>query len=248
MPVVFGNAIPKTGSKLLFNILRGLQDVGPFVDTGLNEIKPFRDGTPTPQSWIDAQLESLRPGDIRLGYLAWTPETERRLCRPGWAVYLIIRDPRDTIVSQVYYATQMHRGHALHDYLRSLPNMESRIDTMIRGIPQGPLKRASVREVYDRFLPWMKRPEVCLVRYEQLVNQTEETLGRMLGYLRGRGFASDDADEFLVSRLRDQMAPSKSETFRQGGTGGWRQHFTDGNREQFDRVAGDLLQVLGYAS
>jgi hypothetical protein len=246
LPVVFGNAIPKSGSKLLFNILLGFQELGPFVDTGLNEIKPFRDGAPTPQAWINAQLESLGPGDIRLGYLAWDPETEARLCRKGWAVYQILRDPRDTVISQIFYATEMHKGHALHDYLRSLPDMEARIEAMIQGIPEGRLRRANIREQFDRYTPWMKRPEVHLVRYEDLVGRPEQELGLMLGHLRRLGFASGESDEALVPRLRARMAPAKSETFRKGGAGGWRQYFTDRNRAQFERVAGDLLRELGY--
>jgi hypothetical protein len=246
LPVVVGNAIPKSGSKLLFNILRGLQDLDAFVDTGLNEIKPYRGGKATPQAWINAELDSLRPGDLRFGYLPWHPETEARLCRAGWAVYLILRDPRDTIVSQIFYATQMHPGHALHRYLLSLPDMEARIETMIRGIPDGPLQRVGIREQYDRFLPWLSRPAVCAVRYERLVEDPDDVLRAMLGYLGGRGFAPREPEAALVPRLRERMAPEKSETFRKGGAGGWKQHFTDRNREQFNAATGDLLQVLGY--
>lgn len=246
LPVVFGNAMPKAGSKLLFNILRGLQDLGPFVDTGLAEIKPFRGGAPTPQAWINAQLAALQPGDIRLGYLPWTSETEAHLCRPGWAVYWISRDPRDAIISQIFYATTMHEDHVLHDYLLALPDMETRIDTMILGIPSGPLQRGSVRDLYDRFLPWLERPDVCRVRYEELVARPDETLGAMLRFLRSRGFESSEPEADLVVRLRRWMAPEKSETFRTGKSGGWRGHFTDHNSREFHRVAGDLLQVLGY--
>jgi len=246
LPIVFGNAIPKSGSKLLFNLLLGLADVGPFVDTGLNEIKPYRRGRPTPQAWINAQLDALRPGDIRLGYLAWHPQAEARLCRDGWAVYQIIRDPRDILVSQIFYATDMHHGHALHEYLRSLPDMETRLRVMIEGIPQGPLQRANIREQFQRFLPWTQRPEICVVRYELLVAQPESTLDRMLAHLRARGFALSESEPAPMAKLKERMAPSRSETFRKGGAGGWREHFTARNREQFDRVAGDLLQVLGY--
>jgi len=246
LPVVFGNAIPKSGSKLLFNILRGFQEIAPFVDSGLSEIKPYRDGRPTPQVWINAQLEALRPGDIRLGYLAWSTETEARLCRPRWAVYQMVRDPRDVIVSQIFYATDMHQGHALRPYLQGLPDMETRIDTMIRGIPEGPLQRANVRQQYERFLPWMKRPDVCLVRYEQLVGEPDETLGSMLGYARARGLTLKETDSALAARLRQRMSPAASETFRKGGAGGWRRHFTKRNLRTFEAVAGDLLMTLGY--
>lgn len=246
LPVVFGNAIPKSGSKLLFNILRGFQEIAPFVDSGLSEIKPYRDGRPTPQAWINAQLEALRPGDIRLGYLAWSTETEARLCRPRWAVYQMVRDPRDVIVSQIFYATDMHQGHALRQYLGSLPDMETRIETMVRGIPDGPFQRANVRQQFDRFIPWMKHADVCLVRYEQLIREPDETLMSMLAHARARGLTLNETDSALAARLRQRMSPAASETFRKGGAGGWRQHFTTRNRGTFEAVAGDLLTTLGY--
>jgi hypothetical protein len=246
LPIVFGNAMPKSGSKLLFNILRGFQDLGPFVDTGLNEIKPFEAGEPTPESWIHRQLDSLRPGDVRFGYLPWTAEAEARLCRDGWASYQIVRDPRDMLVSAIFYAMDMHAGHALHAYLQSLPDMEARVDTLIRGIPHGPLRRADIRRQYERYLPWIGRPGMCLVRYEALVNDPERSLLAIVRHLTARGFVARLTDEQLVDRLRAQMAPGRSETFRRGGSGGWAEFFTARNRKTFQAVAGDLLDVLGY--
>lgn len=248
LPIVFGNAVPKSGSKLLFNILRGLTQVGPFVDSGLNEIKPYMDGRPTPQAWINRQLDALAPGDIRLGYLYFHPESLQRLSRPGWAVYMIIRDPRDTIVSEVFYATDMHPGHALHDHLGRLPRVEDRIEALIRGIPEGPLRRVNVREHYERFLPWIGRPEVCLIRYEDLLRQREVELGRVLGHLETRGGGWAVPRERAIEILTAEMAPGKSETFRQGKAHGWREHFSPANRELFRSLAGDLLERLGYES
>ncbi|MGH2625188.1 MAG: sulfotransferase domain-containing protein [Anaerolineales bacterium] len=248
LPIVFGNAIPKSGSKLLFNILRGLTRLGPFVDTGLNEIKPYLDGRPTPQPWINRQLDALAPGDIRLGYLYFHPDSLVRLSRPGWATFMIIRDPRDTIVSEVFYATDMHPGHALHEHMRSLPRVEDRIQALIGGIPEGPLRRVNVREHYERFLPWLGRPEVCLLRFEDLLRQREVELERMLGHLDQRGAAWDAPRDRAIAILAAEMAPGKSETFRQGRAQGWRDHFSPANKQLFLSVAGDLLERLGYES
>lgn len=248
LPIVFGNAIPKSGSKLLFNILRGLTRLGPFVDTGLNEIKPYMGGVPTPQAWINLQLDALAAGDIRFGYLYAHPDSLERLSRPEWAPFMIIRDPRDTIVSEVFYASDMHPGHALHEHMRSLPRVEDRIEALIRGIPEGPRQRVNVREHYERFLPWLSRPEVCVLRFEDLLRQREVELTRVLAHLEKHGAALDAPQERAISILADEMAPRKSETFRQGRAQGWRDHFTPANQEQFRSVAGDLLERLGYES
>jgi hypothetical protein len=246
LPVVFGNAIPKNGSKLLYNILRGFTMLGPFTDTGLNPIKPYFKDQPTDVSWINWQLEMLRPGDIRFGYLYATPDNLSHLTRPGWANYLIIRDPRDAIVSEIYYAQDIHPGHLLHDHLASLPDMEARIDTLIAGIPDGELERVDVRRHYARFLEWMDSPTVCVVRFEDLITDRRTAIGEVLDHMETFGFKAGIPRDEAVSLLERQMAPEKSDTFRKGRTGEWRNHFTPQNKEGFKRICGDLLIKLGY--
>lgn len=246
LPIVFGNAIPKSGSKLLFNILRGFTKIGPFVDSGLNEIKPFFLGEPTSQNWILGQLEMLKPGDIRFGYLYATDENISAVCLPGWAVFLIIRDPRDQIVSEVFYAVGIHEEHKLHDYLVSLKSIEDRIAALINGIQDGGVKRINVREHYELFLPWLTRPEVYVMRFEDIVNDPAKEIDNVLNYMEEKGFFPRVSRAEAVEILRGQMSPEKSETFREGKTGQWRDYYTAENIIQFEEVAGDLLDRLGY--
>jgi hypothetical protein len=247
MPVVFGNAIPKSGSKLLFNILRGLQALGPFIDSGLNSIKPFLpDGQPMPEAWIERWLAELRPGDLRFGYLYASAQHRDWLRGLNAVHFLILRDPRDLIVSEVFYALDLHPGHALHDHFHALPGMEERIATLIEGIPSGPLQRVGVRGHYERFLPWLDEPNLCLLRFEDLIARRDGQLGRILDVLEARGFKLQIDREAAIGHLAAQMAPEKSETFRKGKSGGWRQHFTEANIQQFKALGGDLLIRLGY--
>jgi hypothetical protein len=246
LPIVFGNAIPKSGSTLLFNILRGLPKIGPFTDTGLNEIKPYFRGQPTSQAWIQAQLQALGPGDVRFGYLYASPENIALLSRPGWAHYLILRDPRDVIVSEVFYALEINQGHLLHGFLASQEDIEARLNVLIRGIPEGPLKRVDVRGHYLRFLPWLQQDSVHVVRFEALLGQPRQALSAMLDHLNEHGFELKLSRERTLGILQGQMAPEKSVTFRKGQTGDWRTHFTELNKQVFKDVAGDLLVQLGY--
>lgn len=248
LPIVFGNAIPKAGSTLLFNILRGFPKIGPFVDTGLNEIKPYFRGAPTSQAWIQGQLDALRPGDVRLGYLYATEQNIDLLCQPGWVGYLILRDPRDVVLSEVFYALQINPDHLLHDHLAAQPDIETRINTIIRGIPEGPLQRVDVNEHYQRFLPWLRRDEFHEVRFESLIREPRLALTSMIEHLRRRGFELGIPFERAVDLLQDQMAPQKSLTFRKGKPGEWRQYFSEQNKRVFKEIAGDLLMQLGYES
>ena len=246
LPIVFGNAIPKCGSKLLFNVLRGLTKLGPFVDTGLNEIKPYFRDRPTSPAWIQQQLDALKPGDIRFGYLYYSDSNVRKLCQEGWANFLIIRDPRDQIVSEIYYAMQINPEHKLHDFFESSEGMESRIATLINGIPEGELKRVNIRQHYERFIGWLDRSEVHVVRFEDLVTEPRENLGYVLDFLRDHGFEPMMPRDRAIEQLLGQMSPEKSVTFRKGTTGQWREYFSQENIDLFKNVAGDLLLRLGY--
>lgn len=247
LPVVFGNAIPKSGSKLLFNVLRGLTDLGPFVDSGLNPIKPYDvHGDPTSSEWIRRQLDALRPGDLRFGYLYATPENVKSACRPGWANFLIIRDPRDLIVSEIFYAMHLNPGHQLHEHLHSLKDMEARVEALVRGIPEGPLSRVDVRGHYERFLGWLDRPEVVTLKFEDLVTNRAVQLTRVLDHLMSFGFHPQESRQQALQVLSAGMAPERSTTFRKGKSGEWREHFSARNKDLFKQVAGDLLVQLGY--
>ena len=246
LPIVFGNAMPKNGSKLLFNIMRGLPRLGPFVDTGLNAIKPFFRNQPTSLRWIRGQLDMLRPGDVRLGYLYALEENVASLCRPGWANFQILRDPRDAMVSEIFYALDMHPQHLLHDYLASLDSMEARIDALIFGIPKGELKRVNVREHIELFLRWLDYEEIFPIHFEDLIAEPRAGLGRILDYLGSMGFEPELSRDQALDILQNQMAPERSDTFRQGKSGGWRNHFSDANKDHFKQVAGDLLMIMGY--
>ena len=246
LPIVFGNAIPKCGSKLLFNILRGLTELGPFVEAGLNEIKPNFQGEVTSQAWIDLQLNALRGGDIRFGYLYGYDENVKMLSQDNWASFLIIRNPRDQIISAIFYAMEIHTGHALHAFLHAQNNMEDRISALILGNDDGVNWRASIFGRYEKFLPWMSNEEICVIRYEDLIRNRETELCRILSHLSNRGFTPNIPQDEAIRILRRQMIPSKSETFRKGQLGEWRKYFTQKNITEFDQSTGDLLARLGY--
>jgi sulfotransferase 6B1 len=246
LPIVFGNGIPKSGSTLLFNILRGLDRLGPFVNTGLNSIKPYLHGEPTPPIWIKDQLDALGPGDIRFGYLYPIPENIEMLRRDNLAHFFIVRDPRDAIISSIYWALEVSPRHNLRQYYTSLPSMEEIIFKEIDGFAEGALRLAGVQERYERWLGWLEQPDVLILRFEDLISQRKEQLVRCLDFLEIYGFKPTISRAAAIAVLEEQTAPKKADTFRKGKAGGWREHFTDRNIERFKKSAGDLLIRLGY--
>ena len=60
-PIVFGNAMPKSGSHLLTQILEGLTVLGPFVDPGFPPLNRSEANKPLSNQAIQIGLQAMRP-------------------------------------------------------------------------------------------------------------------------------------------------------------------------------------------
>lgn len=246
-PPIFGNAKPKSGSHLLLQVLNGFTQVMPYryVDADpIRTIKP--EGGRRTQDEILADLRTLPSGVIGWGYLDAAPENVSFLTRSGRVNFFIYRDPRDLLVSQVFFATEMHEEHGMHEHYQSLPDFGERLKVAITGIDRDGLYMVSVKGRYEGVFEWLSTPGVMCIRFENLVNHRDATLASMLDEVEKTGYQIPTPRERAMSILAGAIQPGKSRTFRSGKTGGWREFFTDGHRKLFKEVAGDLLVRLGY--
>lgn len=247
MPVVLGNSMPKSGSHLIIQILEGLTEFGPFVNPGMPPLNRNQQNQPLSKEAILGNLAKMKPGDIGYCYLKAEEPYLVELTRPGRASIFVYRDPRDMIVSHVFYATEMHPGHAMHQYYtEKLGSMEERINAAILGVkdPANPL--TAVAEKYYAYLAWLDQPEVLSMRFEDLILDRDAALRKILAYLGRFGFEPARGEDQAVEKLTAAIQPKKSGTFRKGQPGNWREHFTQRNIEIFKANAGELLVRLGY--
>lgn len=248
-PVVIGNAMPKSGSHLLIQVLLGLTRIGPFVDPGLPPLTRSTSNRNLPEGQVMSKILGLRPGDVAYGYLHARQPYLAELSRPGVAAFFLYRDPRDVIISQIFYATHMHKQHGMHSYYtQKLSTLEERINAAIQGVQEPGAQLSSIRAKYEKYLGWIDQPAVLSLRFEELILEREAALGRILDHLAKRGFRAKLDRQRAIASLASSIAPHASGTFRRGQPGEWRQHFTDANKRAFKASSGDLLQRLGYES
>lgn len=246
-PIVLGNAMPKSGSHLIIQVLQGLTQLGPFVNPGFPPVNRSEDNQKLPTEAVLANILAMRPGDIGYGYIQACRPFIEALTRPGRAMVFVYRDPRDMIVSHVFYATEMHRGHGMHRYYTEvLRTMEERINAAIEGVDEDGVELSNIKEKYERYLGWLQIPQVISLRFEDLILDRDETLEYLLNYLAQHGFSPKMTPEQSVLTLKEAIAPSRSGTFRKGKPGNWQEYFTPANKTLFKDVAGDLLIQLGY--
>lgn len=252
-PVLLGISFPKSGTHLLDQILLGFSNIAPFSKR-LNSFYAEYEGesglkrsAEKALTWLD----SLSPRDVASAHLFARAHAVARVCSPKFVPYFIFRDPRDVVVSHVFYVTNMEVGHVHHDYYSSLPDFNARLTISILGSPDDRPERSRRVEFPDiaaRFSPylgWLEHPEILSIHFEDLIHDRSAALTRILDHFLTRVPLHSNR-QMILNSLESSINPAKSPTFRSGKTGEWKQYFTSEHKKIFKDVAGDLLVKLGY--
>jgi sulfotransferase 6B1 len=246
-PRVFGNSKPKSGSHLLLQILNGFTRVMPYAYVEAEPVRTItKEGRRKTNEEILGDLKRTPKGVIGWGYVDATKDNIAFLCQPDRVNYFIYRDPRDMLVSQVFFATDMQDEHGMHEYYKALPDFGERLKVAITGIEQDGLNMVSVKQRYEGVFQWREQKLVMCIRFEDLINQRDATLNAMLDQMETTGYKIPTPREMAIPILIQAIQPGKSHTFRSGKAGGWHEYFTKEHKKLFLDVAGDLLVKLGY--
>ena len=246
MPVVIGNAMPKSGSHLLSQILIGLERIGPFINPGMPPLNRSKDNDKLPEQKVLARIHELQPGDVAYAYLHARQPYLRELTSEKASAFFIYRDPRDMLLSHVFYATELHPGHVMHAYYNRLSSMEERLNVTIEGVTETGYELSPIRQKFDHYLGWLDQADVLSLRFEDLILNRQSALESILDHLAKKSFELEISRPDAIRLLTQAIAPQKSGTFRRGQPGEWREHFTSENIERFKSATGDLMQRLGY--
>jgi len=247
LPVLLGISFPKSGTHLLDQILLGFADVAPYAKR-LHSFYAEYEGESgikrTPEqalSWLD----SLRPCDVASAHLFARPEAVSHVCSSKFIPFFIFRDPRDVVVSHVFYVTEIESHHVHHAYYQSLPDFDARFKVSILGRPDADVEFPNITERFVPYLDWLDQPEVLTIHFEDLINDRAATLTRIMDHFLTR-VPLQSTRELILDSLESAINPTRSPTFRSGKTGEWKKYFTEDHKRTFKEIAGDLLIKLGY--
>jgi len=247
LPVLLGISFPKSGTHLLDQILLGFSNVAPYSKR-LHSFYAEYEGESgikrAPEQAL-AWLDSLGPRDVASAHLFARPEAVARVCSSKFVPYFIFRDPRDVVVSHVFYVTGIEEHHVHHEYYLSLPDFDSRLNTSILGRPDANIEFPNIAERFAPYLDWLNHPEVLRIHFEDLIHERAAALTRIMDHLLSR-VPLRASRQLILDSLESSINPSRSPTFRSGKTGEWKKYFTDEHKRIFKNVAGDLLIRLGY--
>jgi hypothetical protein len=246
-PILLSISFPKSGTHLLDQILLGFAKVAPF-SLRLHSFFAGYEGESGRKRSLEetlAWVDSLRALDITSAHLFAWDEVVSRVCTPAFIPYFIFRDPRDVVVSHVFYVTDMEARHVHHDYYASLPDFDSRLKTSILGLPDSKVEFPDITGRFAPYLNWLDHPEVMAIHFEDLIEDRAATLNHIIDHFLRR-VPLHASRELILASLESSINPGKSPTFRSGKTGEWKKHFTSEHKKIFKDVAGDLLVKLGY--
>ena len=246
-PILIGISFPKSGTHLLDQILLGFNRVAPF-SLHVHSMFANYDGETGRKRGVNetlAWLHSLRPRDIASAHLFSLPEAVEYVCTPAFVPYFIFRDPRDIVVSHVFYVTDLEPNHVQHNYFASLPDFDARLKTSILGRSGAEVEFFDIGTRFQPYRDWLDQPSVMPLHFEALINDRTATLTRIMDHLLAR-VPLQAPRQLILNSMEASINPAKSPTFRSGKTGEWKKHFTDEHKKIFKDVAGDLLIKLGY--
>ncbi|MFN8463068.1 MAG: hypothetical protein U0X93_15045 [Anaerolineales bacterium] len=151
------------------------------------------------------------------------------------------------LVSQVFFATDMHEEHGMHDFYNSLPISASGSRSPSPALTATGLKMVSVKQRYEGVFEWLNTPGVMCLRFEDLVNNRDATLNAMLDEVEKdrlqKSLPARDDRRFLF--CGGDPTEEESHLPLQGRPGGWREFFTTEHKSLFKEVAGDFEWVRG---
>ncbi|MCL7452192.1 MAG: sulfotransferase domain-containing protein [Anaerolineae bacterium] len=196
-------------------------------------------------------MERIGRGHFVSGHLPFTGERAAILGDLAFATTLILRDPRDIVVSHMYYVTYRAEHHRLHGYFASLPDDSTRLRASILGVDEalveGDWGLEDLGARLRSYLAWADHG-CCIVRFENLVGpqgggSRELQLGEVSKLAAHVGFDLSKQD---LERIAERIFYRRSWTFRRGAIGDWRNHFASQHKAALKEVAGQVLIDLGY--
>jgi hypothetical protein len=263
VPGFLVNSLPKSGTNLLKKAVSGLAGIRSSGiafdhDAGVRLAQqpeaqqgtvPLGVGWPVcaPREAVRSALQQVPHGCYAFAHVPFSPGIAELLVELDMKSVLILRDPRDAVVSYVNYIATS-RTNLLFNYFEPLTQAE-RITIAIVGIPEDGkgVMRKGIKDSLTSMLPWSSQPFNYTTRFEQLVGPvgggTREAQVRELEAIA----------EHLGARLSRRRLESIADglfggtpTFSRGAIGAWHEVFTPEHKQLAKELLGELLIKLGY--
>jgi hypothetical protein len=256
-PRVVANGIPKGGTHLLTTLLDGFAGLrfSGYQDT-LTTFRrtPFATAayTDTDVDWdaLRRHLRRIPRGQYSAAHFPFAPSLQALLDELDLRHVVILRDPRDIVVSDAAYIRRSPR-HLHHRRVAGLSEADA-LSFVITGFTRadGTVGLGSIADRIANYARWIGQAGAHVCRFEDLVGPAGGgDAGRQADAIRGiAAHIGRPLSDAAVAALAARVWNPQSHTFRGGRIGGWQRAFDDSHRALFDATCGEWLVRLGYES
>jgi tetratricopeptide (TPR) repeat protein len=245
-PVVV-SSVPKSGTILLRNLLKSILGDSLVIPSN-SFIRPLA------TSEYLLSLPSLT-NRVYVGHIWYSEDLSKKLSSIPKIV--LIRDPRDNVVSYTHFMDRIAKDvFGNQEEYWSKKDWEEKLSTMIFGLNTRPGWNSRVMSEYPSIfnnylnyaLKWVGS-DTFLVRYEDIIGtrfggNDKTVIKTMKSIMDIIGVQIDE--ETLAGRIAQGSDHTKSDTFRSGDKGNWRQEFMPHHINQMKAVCPTLVSILGY--
>lgn len=246
-PTIFSNSFPKSGTYLLAQILDAMpyyKNFGNFIAT-----QPTRSKVKLCNSALERKIKKTLDGEIVLGHLEYCNQLDLTMRSKNIKKIFLYRDPRQIVISEANYLTNLNRFHLLSKYFRQLESDEERINLAIYGSSKFPNLPFEFGTIYDRMKPyfgWLDDHECLKLRYEDLRNSSfNASINRLLQFIYG-GTLDELHEEQVKSAIQLNLQKKRSHTFFKGQTESWKAILTAAQKQSIKAMFDEELDRLGY--
>jgi len=159
---------------------------------------------------------------------------------------LLIRDPRDAMVSHYFSYLYSHGIPASGPISETMSNNRAKLlDTDINEYVLRPHFVNSFKNAFKRYEEFLDPQATRVYRYEDIIYHKQEWLSDMLSHL---GLQLSDDVTLQIAKKHD-IRPSRedpSKHIRQVAPGNYRRHLTNETIERLDDALDHILEKYGY--
>lgn len=238
LPKVFTISIPKSGTHLLERLLclypQLYRKYLPTLHPGILE----------KYGGLDAVIRSLRSAQIVVSHLHYSRHAENLLNDFNVKTLFTVRDPRDIVVSGVFYILRTPE-HKMHPYFMELPDNKSRFLLSINGSDK--IDFPSLRERLYYFDGWLES-SAKVIKFEDLIGreggaETHKTLRNIYDIF---DYLEIEVEYRIIEKIENKLYSNVSPTFRKGKIGQWKNYFDGEINNLINSQIGDYLDRYGY--
>lgn len=240
LPPFLVNSIHKSGTHLLRQLLSGIPHLvyKGFIYSGID----------TPQIHFN-QIRQAGMNHYMGGHIHYDTFFAQAMKNGKVKHILLIRDPRDILISFQYYLMKELTHTPIAQYFtKNRLGKEDRLLALIQGVQNENLNYPTFHDSINYYLDWLNDPEVLIIRFEDLVRSRDSQrfqLRRLLKFLFEESLTEQQIQQLIIL-MESANNPNQSATFRTGKIGNWKQEFSETIKQEFKSLANPLLIKMGY--